>query len=385
VTASGAAGSLVAGRYRLERELGSGGMASVHLARDEELERQVAIKLLAVALSADPAFRERFLREAKLAARLSHPNVVSVFDTGEHEGRPFIVMEWVDGETVADLLHRQGALPVGEALAIARQAAAGLAHAHAAGLVHRDVKPHNLLLTGDGAVKIADFGIARAAELTGLTEAGTVLGTAAYLAPEQFAGEVVNEAADVYGLGAVVYQMLAGRPPRRVESLDDLARIRADEPITPLRELRPEVPTAIDAAVMRALAVRPADRQADAARLGRELTDDFVAPRHKVESHETAATAVIPPEATEIVARSHKVERAAAPPTVPPRRIPRAAWAIGAAVLVLVLGVAGALWARDEPPATPAQPEHIDPGETPEQGARNLADWLRANSAADAS
>jgi eukaryotic-like serine/threonine-protein kinase len=384
VTASGAE-PLVDGRYRLERELGSGGMASVHLARDEELERPVAIKLLAVPLSADPAFRERFLREAKLAARLSHPNVVSVFDTGEHEGRPFIVMEWVDGETLADLLHRQGALPVGEALGLARQAAAGLAHAHAAGLVHRDVKPHNLLLTVDGTVKIADFGIARAAELTGLTEAGTVLGTAAYLAPEQFAGEVVAETADVYGLGAVVYQMLAGRTPRRVESLDDLARTRADEPITPLHELRPEVPAAIEAAVMRALAVRPPDRQADAAQLGRELTEDFVAPSHEVDAHDTAATAVIPPERTELVAQSHTVERVAGPPAVASRRVPRAAWAIGAAVLVLVLAVAGALWARDEePPASPA-PARIDPGETPEQGARNLADWLRANAAADGS
>jgi serine/threonine protein kinase len=353
------AGALADGRYRLERVLGTGGMASVHLARDEELGRPVAIKLLSEGLSADPTFRARFVREAKLAARLSHPNVVSVFDTGEHEGRPFIVMECVQGETVAEIVQRRGRLPVDEALELARQAAAGLAHAHAAGLVHRDVKPQNLLVAGDGTLKVADFGIARAAELTELTEAGMVLGTAAYLAPEQAAGERVTAATDVYGLGAVVYELLTGRPPRRVESLDDLARISADEPIVPVRELRPDVSPEIEAAVMRALALRPEYRQTNAAELAAELEpSDSVARSDELE-----------PEAETVALRAPARQR-------PGRR----AWAVAAAVLVAALAVAGALWSRaEEPPAAPPPVEPVRPGATPEQGARNLADWLRAH------
>ena len=190
------------GRYRLERPLGHGGMATVYLAHDVELDRPVAVKLLAESLAGDQAFRRRFLREARLAARLSHPNVVGVYDAGEAEdGRPYIVMEYVDGST----LEGRGRLPPREAVGLAVQACHGLAHAHAAGLVHRDVKPHNLLLRSDGTLKVADFGIARAAEATALTQVGTVLGTAAYLAPEQATGGEVTPATDVYSLGAVLY------------------------------------------------------------------------------------------------------------------------------------------------------------------------------------
>src|SRR5438034_7647691 len=152
------------GRYRIERLLGRGGMADVYLARDVELGRPVAVKVLAERLAGDEAFRKRFLREARLAAGLSHPNVVGVYDAGEEAGRPYIVMEYVGGETLADLLARRGKLPAGESVALALQVCSGLGHAHAAGLVHRDVKPQNLLLRGDGTVKITDFGIARAAE-----------------------------------------------------------------------------------------------------------------------------------------------------------------------------------------------------------------------------
>ena len=196
-------------------------MAVVYLARDIELDRAVAVKLLAENLAGDPSFEKRFVREARLAARLSHPNVVSVYDAGEDGGRPYIVMEYVEGETLADLLARRGRIPPDEARGLALQAANGLAHAHAAGLVHRDVKPQNLILRGDGTLKIADFGIARAAEATALTQAGTVLGTAAYLSPEQALGEEVGPAADVYSLGAVLYELLTGRPPFELESLDD--------------------------------------------------------------------------------------------------------------------------------------------------------------------
>ena len=208
------------GRYRLEHPLGHGGMATVYLAHDEELGRPVAIKLLAERLAGDPDFRTRFLREARLAARLSHPNIVTVYDAGEAEdGRPYIVMEYVPGTTFAEL----GQIAPSEAVELAIQASRGLAHAHAAGLVHRDVKPQNLLLREDGTVKVADFGIARAAETTALTQVGTVLGTAAYLSPEQALGEQVTAAAYIYSLGAVLYELLTGRPPYEFDSLADLA------------------------------------------------------------------------------------------------------------------------------------------------------------------
>ena len=233
-------------RYRLDRPLGRGGMATVYLARDTELDRPVAVKVLD---AADEGLRERFVREARLAARLSHPNVVGVFDAGEDGGRPYIVMEHVEGETVAELLARRGRLPPEEARGLAVQAARGLAHAHAAGLVHRDIKPQNLLLREDGTLKIADFGIARATEDTSLTQPGTVLGTAAYLAPEQARGERATPASDVYSLGAVLYELLTGKPP-------------AETP-APVRELAPEVPRELEDVVMRSLARNPSYRPAD--------------------------------------------------------------------------------------------------------------------------
>jgi serine/threonine-protein kinase len=348
--ATTSAADLAGGRFRVERTLGSGGMGTVHLARDAELGRLVAVKLLADNLASDPAFRRRFVREASLAARLSHPNVVTVFDAGEDEGRPFIVMEYVEGETLADLLHRRGRVPVEEALGLARQAAAGLAHAHAHGLVHRDVKPQNLLLRTDGTLKIADFGIARSADLSRLTEHGTVLGTAAYLAPEQADGGEVTPATDVYALGVVVYELLTGRTPYRFESLADLARARDEEPVVPVRELAPDVPAATEAALMRALARLPEYRPSSAAELAAELEAD---------GRERPTVPLAPP-----------------PPHARPRR---RAWAIAAAVFVLGAGLVGALVARgdEQPPAQPPPVDAIRAGATPEQGARNLAAWLR--------
>jgi serine/threonine protein kinase len=235
--------SLAGGRYRVERTLGSGGMAIVVLARDRELDRPVAIKLLADNLARDADLRARFVREARLAARLSHPNVVKVFDAGEDGGRPYIVMECVNGPTLAEVLARRGRLPPDEAVDLAIQACAGLDHAHEAGLVHRDVKPHNLLLRDDGLLKVADFGIARAVQATRLTEAGTILGTGAYLSPEQAAGEDVTAAADLYSLGAVVYELLTGvrrtRTSRSPRSPAAMPRSRSSPSATWLRACRP--------------------------------------------------------------------------------------------------------------------------------------------------
>ena len=200
-------------RYVTERTLGRGGMATVELARDEQLGRKVAIKRLFGSLSGDEDFRERFLREGRMAARLSHPNIVGVHDVGEEDGVPYIVMEHVEGETLADLIARKAPLDPDRAVDLVLQICAGLEHAHAAGLVHRDIKPQNLLVRSDDTVKIADFGIARPLDGTQMTQAGTVLGTAAYLAPEQALGERVTGAADIYSLGCVLYECITGATP----------------------------------------------------------------------------------------------------------------------------------------------------------------------------
>lgn len=200
---------MIAGRYELERELGRGGMAVVWLARDTELDRPVAVKILAEHLAGDPEFRDRFLREARIAGRLAHPNLVRVFDVGEDDGLPFIVMEYVEGRTLEGV-HVEAP----EATRLGLQLCAGLEQAHAAGVVHRDLKPGNLLLRADGTLKIADFGIARAVEETRMTQAGTVLGTLAYLAPEQAAGHEVTTAADIYSLGVVLRNLIEGPTPR---------------------------------------------------------------------------------------------------------------------------------------------------------------------------
>jgi eukaryotic-like serine/threonine-protein kinase len=202
------------GRYQLGRTLGSGGMAIVYQAHDRELGRVVAVKRLADNLSHDRSFRDRFLREAQLAARLSHPHLVRVYDFGhDPDGRPFIVMEYVEGGSLAEALARDGALSPARVVAVARDCCSGLAYAHAAGLVHRDLKPQNLLLDLDGRVKIADFGIARSLDGTSLTLTGSVLGTAGYLAPEQAGGEQATAAADIYGLGVTLHQLATGGMP----------------------------------------------------------------------------------------------------------------------------------------------------------------------------
>src|SRR5437764_7165232 len=204
---------LIAGRYRVEGRLGVGGMSTVYLAFDHRLERYVALQLLAEHLAEDETFVSRFRREALAAARLVHPNIVQVFDFGldERSGQHFIVMELVDGPSCAQLLRDRRVMPVDETLDVISQACRGLDHAHRNGVVHRDVKPGNLLVSRDGGVKLADFGIARATDQSSITQVGSVLGTAAYLAPEQARGEEAGPPADLYGLAVVTYQLLSGR------------------------------------------------------------------------------------------------------------------------------------------------------------------------------
>ena len=325
---------LFADRYKLDRRLGVGGMATVQLAFDTRLERHVAVKLLAEHLAEDSSFVSRFRREALAAARLVHPNIVQVFDFGSDDlsGRQFIVMEFVDGRSGAELLREQGRLEPGEAVDILGQACRGLDYAHRNGVVHRDVKPGNLLRTTDGGmVKLADFGIAKAAEQSDITKVGSVLGTAAYLSPEQARGEPAGPASDLYALGVVAYQLMAGRLPYEAASLTDLARLQGTSPPPRLDELEPDVPPALAAAVLRALSGDPEARYEDAAAMEEALrdglrgrgptrteaawspTDDDTASTQMLSR--TEATTAMPP-------RARRQLQPIDEPTPPPRRPP---------------------------------------------------------------
>ncbi|CAN5184994.1 hypothetical protein BH18ACT14_BH18ACT14_02600 [soil metagenome] len=254
-------GELIADRYELRELAGSGGMSSVYRAHDRLLERLVAIKVLHEQYSKDPEYVERFRREAQAIARLSHPNIVTVIDRGEDEGRQYIVFEHVPGENLKEAVQRLGPLPVGRALALAHQAARGLAYAHQHGVVHRDVKPHNVLIDAEGTAKVTDFGIARSVgHEHGITETGTVLGTSDYLAPEQAAGQRVDACSDQYSLGALLYELLAGDVPYPAPNVVTAAMRHLNDPVPSVRSVRPEISPRVDAVVRRAMAKRPEDR-----------------------------------------------------------------------------------------------------------------------------
>src|ERR1700759_4805698 len=261
-----ASSETIAGRYRIEGRLGVGGMSTVHLAFDQRLERYVAIKLLAEHLADDPPFVSRFRREALSAARLVHPNIVQVFDFGldESHHQHFIVMEHVPGHSCAELLRDRGHLDVEEAVDILAQACRGLDYAHRNGVVHRDVKPGNLLVSDSGVVKLADFGIARATDQSSITQVGSVLGTAAYLAPEQARGEEAGPRSDIYSLGVVAYQLLSGRLPYEAVSLSELTLKQQREAPQRLDVLNPDVPRGLAEAVASGLAIDAAARPPDA-------------------------------------------------------------------------------------------------------------------------
>jgi serine/threonine-protein kinase len=260
-------------RYRLEGRLGIGGMSTVHRAFDTRLEREVAVKLLAEHLAEDETFVSRFRREALAAARLVHPNIVQVYDFGldEATGQHFIVMELVNGPSCAQLLRDRRVLAIDETLDIVGQSSRGLDHAHRNGVVHRDVKPGNLLVSEDDVVKLADFGIARATEQSSITQVGSVLGTAAYLAPEQARGEEAGPAADIYALAVVTYQLLSGRLPYEATSLSELTLKQQREAPMPLDAVNPEVPPSLARAVARGLALDPAGRYESAISMAEAL------------------------------------------------------------------------------------------------------------------
>ncbi|HEV2592865.1 MAG TPA: protein kinase [Gaiellaceae bacterium] len=265
-------GEVLADRYEVEELVGAGGMSSVYRANDRLLDRKVALKVMHQHYGEDPEYVERFRREARSVASLAHPNVVTVIDRGEHDGRQFIVFEYIDGENLKQLIQRRGPAPVRTALELAKQIAQALSFAHQQGLVHRDVKPQNVLLNGEGSAKVTDFGIARSLDVQhGMTQTGTVLGTSDYIAPEQAQGQNVDEQTDIYSLGVVMYELLTGEVPFPGESFVAVAMRHINEEPPPIRDKRPDVSPRVEAAVQRAMAKSPSDRFASMADLCREL------------------------------------------------------------------------------------------------------------------
>jgi serine/threonine-protein kinase len=315
-------GAVLSGRYRLESKLGSGGMSTVYLARDETLERWIAVKVMHREISDQPDQIERFRREARAVAQLSHPNVVAVIDAGEDGGYPYIVFEYVQGETLKQRIDRLGRLPVDEAAAYGIEIGRGLAAAHGRRLVHRDVKPQNVLIDPEGRAKVTDFGIARSLESDGLTKTGRVLGTTDYVSPEQAMGQEVDDRTDIYSLGVLLYEMLTGEPPFQAETLVGVAMKHVNEQMPDVQKRRPEVSAALAAVIERATAKEPKKRYSDMAA--------FLADLEGALEVEVSRAGTAHGEATTVIDSVRK------------RRIPRRASAAGG-VLVLLAAAAALL------------------------------------------
>jgi serine/threonine protein kinase len=367
---------LISDRYELEEPLGRGGMGTVYRARDRVLDRTVAVKLLPAELASDDQAADRLQREARSAARLNHPRIVSVFDAGLANGTPYLVMEYVEGRTLAEELADHGRLSPERATSIAAGIAEALSAAHAAGVVHRDVKPANVLLVDGDEVKVADFGIARAAEEDTITNPSAVVGSAPYLSPEQARGESADARSDLYGLGVVVYEMLVGRRPFEADSPVAVAFKHLQEEPEPPSALQPEVPPELDRIVMTALAKDPADRYESAAAF-------LAALQGIADGPDTEPLGAVAPTAADTFAAA-------------PQPPGRARWVVRAAVVLAVLVVAVAaltLWRTTRSPgrapggeenprpsvspmsepgagtSTPSSPEVVTPSSEPEDDA----------------
>src|SRR6187200_2306422 len=319
--------TLFDGRYLIIRKLGSGGMANVYLASDQELGRRVAIKILDDRHARDEQFVERFRREAQNAAGLSHPNIVSIYDRGEAEGTYYIAMEYVEGRTLKELLVARGPSPLGIAIDYTRQILSALRFAHRNGIVHRDIKPHNVIVDGEGRVKVMDFGIARAGAASQMTEAGSIIGTAQYLSPEQARGAPVDQTSDLYSVGVVLYEMLTGQVPFTGDTPLEIAMKHLSEVPKPPSELRPEVPHDLDSVVLRALAKEPSERYQGADEMDADLARVLEGLPVDPET-ETAATAVLSGSGVLATAPTSVLTKptVAAPRTVPPGAGPPAGY-----------------------------------------------------------
>ncbi|HEY1508354.1 MAG TPA: protein kinase, partial [Solirubrobacteraceae bacterium] len=324
-------GTTLNGRYRLEARIGAGGMSTVYLALDETLQRQVAIKLMNREVSSDSDQLERFRREARAVAQLSHPHIVGVIDAGEDESRPYIVFEYVEGETLKERIRRLGRLPIAEAVAYAIEIARALGAAHARHIVHRDVKPQNVLIDEEGSAKVTDFGIARTLDEEGLTADGRVLGTTDYVSPEQALGQSVTGQSDLYSLGIVLFEMVTGDVPFKGENQVAVAMKHVREELPDVQTRRPECSSALAAVIDTATAKHQEDRYADDAELIADLED--------VLAIETARAGGATGEATSVLRTLPSRTR---------RRIPFRMRHRAAAVLALlvftVVAVGGVVW-----------------------------------------
>ncbi len=341
-------GTLFAGRYELVRSLGGGGMSEVYLARDRLLSREVAVKVIRPELAAEERSLARFRREARAAASLSHPGIVAIHDVGVHQDAPFIVMERVEGRTLGQVLHDEGRLSPDRVAEIGSAVARALAAAHAAGIVHRDVKPGNIMLTESGQVKVLDFGIAHAARWTPLTEGPVIHGTAEYMSPEQIRGQGIDPRTDVYALGAVLYELLSGHPPFHGETPLAIAYRHLEDTPPPVESHRPDVPPGLAAVLARSLAKARGHRYRSA--------DEMAAELDRVRSGKPASTVRMPPGPDTRVLQERESQG-------PARRRSLVPWLVGGGVTIAIALVAVAvLFAalsrdRDRPrgPGAPAE------------------------------
>ncbi|MDQ4129942.1 MAG: Stk1 family PASTA domain-containing Ser/Thr kinase, partial [Actinomycetota bacterium] len=325
---------VLAGRYQLDRLIGRGGMAEVWAAHDQVLEREVAVKLLSSRFSEDAQFQQRFRREAQHAASLNHPNIVAAYDTGDHEGLPFIVMELVRGRSLQQI-QETGGLTEERALEVCADVCSALGYAHQRGLVHRDVKPGNILVASDGTVKVTDFGIARAVTSQTVTQTAAVLGTAAYLSPEQAQGAPVDARSDIYSLGIVLYELLAKRQPFQGDTAVGVAYQHVQEAPIPPRQLDPSISPSAEAIAIKALAKNPSNRYETAL----AMRDDLLRARA---GESVSAPAVLLPDETAVL--DSELLKRSRPPATPVQERRRRAFGYVLLALMTVLAFAGFVW-----------------------------------------